>query len=611
MIKVILASLLVAALPVSGATAQTRPAGAAVKLVSVSTGAMAPATVLVSALGITPRAGTQLTARYEWNFGDPGSSYNRLVGWNAAHTYDRPGSYTIRLTLTDESGARSEYTEQVTIQADARPTMYVSSAGDDRNPGTSPDKPKRTLLRALTNADAAGARILLRRGQTFELPTALKPRGRNLIIGAYGESSTVLFGLPAVASIAMPEDRPRVVWTGPRVPYGMIESWVSDLLIQDIAFDSVYSRDTEKRDMPTAILPRGVNTTVRRCTFYNVGDGINGNQRPVGVLMQDCAAPSIVGLRSYLAWVEGTDQVYIGNLAFNSTREAVFRVGNSGGQRILIAQNTFANLDRTTVDRVDTAKNALTVQFGSDIYIAGNTLMIGPVIVGPLGNKDGLPQKTWRLRRVVVEDNRIARSQLRIAHGTIGLVARNNRLWANDRTAINVEGFNQEYQRGSADITIAHNTAHNQGSLGNFLRAGGRVDGISVINNLYSAPNLSPGSHEAAVAYVGQSDLSGYRAVQGNVWPVCKPQEYARGGSFYVWPSWSDERGYRTLSAWLGLPPVRDEIQTDVKLDDALRPARMPAEWRRPRAALVDTFGQPRDAERASPGAVEVGSEIR
>jgi hypothetical protein len=251
------------------------------------------------------------------------------------------------------------------------------------------------------------------------------------------------------------------------------------------------------------------------------------------------------------------------------------------------------------------------VQFGSDIYIADNTLMIGPVIVGPLGNKDGLSQKTWRLRNVVVEGNRISRSQLRIAHGTIGLVARNNRFWANDRTAVNVEGYNREYDRWSGEIVIAHNTALNLGSKGNFLRVGGRVDGVSVINNLYSAPNLAPGSHETAVVYVGQDDLSSFRAIAGNVWPTCKPIEFARGGIFYVWPKWSDERGYLTMEKWREFAMVRDEVCESVSVDDALRPVDLKDERRRPRATTFDAFGRERNVDRSAPGACEINNGTR
>ena len=35
-------------------------------------------------------------------------------------------------------------------------------------------------------------------------------------------------------------------------------------------------------------------------------------------MSQDCIAPLETGLRAYLAWVEGTDHVYLGNVAVNS-----------------------------------------------------------------------------------------------------------------------------------------------------------------------------------------------------------------------------------------------------------------------------------------------------
>jgi hypothetical protein len=382
----------------------------------------------------------------------------------------------------------------------------------------------------------------------------------------------------------------------------------ADVIVQDIAFDTIYNTDTDKKTMPIAVRPRGVNFTIRRCSFYHVGDALNANSRPVGVLMQDCVVPGVAMLRSYIAWVEGTDQAYLGNFALNSTREAVMRVGDTGGERILIAHNTFANVDRKSAgDATDTAKNALTVQYGSHIYIADNTLLVGPVIIGPLGQGDGFPWKDQRLREIVVEGNRFARNQLRIAHGTIGLMARNNRFWANDRTAINIEGFNRDYNRGSADVTIAHNTAFNQGDRGNFLRIGGRADGVRVINNLYVAPNLSPGSYETAVVYVHGRDLASIEACEGNVWPACKPQEFARGGVFYVWPSWSNAEGYLTLDKWRENAAVKDDVQIDVSVDESLKPAKIDEVARRPAPAGVhsDAIARSRDRKASLPGALE------
>src|SRR5438105_4243123 len=68
--------------------------------------------VYVSALQPVPGsgtdlgAGTPLTAKYDWNFGDttPGSRFNALPGWTAAHAYDTPGIYTVTLTIRNENG---------------------------------------------------------------------------------------------------------------------------------------------------------------------------------------------------------------------------------------------------------------------------------------------------------------------------------------------------------------------------------------------------------------------------------------------------------------------------------------------------------------------------
>ena len=49
---------------------------------------MAPFTVHVHALDSELKTGSPLTARYEWDFGDPAGDFNHLEAWNAAHVYD-------------------------------------------------------------------------------------------------------------------------------------------------------------------------------------------------------------------------------------------------------------------------------------------------------------------------------------------------------------------------------------------------------------------------------------------------------------------------------------------------------------------------------------------
>ena len=42
-----------------------------------------------------------LNTLYQWNFGDSGSAYNTLTGYNAGHIYQTAGTYTLTLTMTE------------------------------------------------------------------------------------------------------------------------------------------------------------------------------------------------------------------------------------------------------------------------------------------------------------------------------------------------------------------------------------------------------------------------------------------------------------------------------------------------------------------------------
>ena len=70
-----------------------------------------------SSIATTLNSGSPITARYEWDFGDPNGKYNALTGFNASHVYDAPGTYTVTLKVTDDVGRSTTVTQTVTVAA--------------------------------------------------------------------------------------------------------------------------------------------------------------------------------------------------------------------------------------------------------------------------------------------------------------------------------------------------------------------------------------------------------------------------------------------------------------------------------------------------------------
>lgn len=180
---------------------------------------------------VQPPAGeSHLGFDYFWDFGDEpsgnwasnGKPKNHSVGPVAAHVYERPGKYRIRLEVVKPGGERSEYVQQIVVKAPKKVfrgrTFHVAQDGKDSNSGSA-KRPFRTMAHAIQQTFTGGqpARLLLERGSAFTCSQDLRiPGGTSVgLIGAYGSG-----------------DRPVITFTGKDV--GLSLTGTSDVRVVDL-----------------------------------------------------------------------------------------------------------------------------------------------------------------------------------------------------------------------------------------------------------------------------------------------------------------------------------------------------------------------------------------
>ncbi|MDX9972335.1 MAG: PKD domain-containing protein, partial [FCB group bacterium] len=129
-----------------------------------------------------------------WDFGDGAPLFH---GFNAAHVYETPGTFTATLTVVTRDGQTAQATQIIEVLQPNGTTYYVDSEiGSDANPGTTPELPWKSATKAFTGMNTTaynpGDRILFRRGQTFNLEAGLVRPGGGMAgygyyFGAFGE----------------------------------------------------------------------------------------------------------------------------------------------------------------------------------------------------------------------------------------------------------------------------------------------------------------------------------------------------------------------------------------------------------------------------------------
>lgn len=469
---------------------------------------MAPFTAHVHAL--LSDVSDPLQTRYEWDFGDGGSPYNKLDGWNAAHLYRDPGNYTIKLKVTDSTGHSSSVNKHVHVTADTRRRIYVSPSGNDSANGTS-GNPVRSAARALELVHDR-CEVLFERGGQFDLDEPFHIQASNVVVGAYGSGPD-----------------PVMMWVGNIQYAAMITMWwwSRDILIQDLKFDS-YQPPTN--EIVRATSPHGHNITVTRCEFDRVSYAMNTEFGVWGFLAQANDAENI---GAYFIWAVGRDHVYLGNHAVSSTDEHTIRLGSA--TRVLVAHNDLSNTSKATV----------WAMLGQYCYIAHNTMRNGRILIGP-NFAVGAPED--RFINCVADGNLVLDEGFVLYSGAERVMLRNNIIRADARDAITIWGWYPPMNRGVNDVKLYNNTATNDSTQdGCFLRMGDGSDNIRVIDNLYFAPWLNT-HNNAANVYSSAATLAN-QEFRNNIWSVSHTAPYVHflnGGTGVgegQWNSFSETAG--------------------------------------------------------------------
>jgi hypothetical protein len=482
--------------------------------------------------------GTAITTNYAWDFGDPNGADNHTTGYNGAHVYDTPGTYTITLTVTDEDGQVSQAAQIVTIAASTRAQIYVNpTTGSDSNNG-SENAPLKSLPAAF-NKLTANCEILLAAGQTFYTGASLHINVGNVLIGRYGTGANPMIirsvgnGVSTIAS------------------YG----GANGLTIQDITFNSPY--DSTDPSSPkigvSGIYLGGENCTVRDCTFMNLDDAVNENDNPTGTLIQNNTAPLATGLRGYFVWGQGAQQVIIGNTVAGSTHEHNIRL--VGLDEVTVEDNTLTNHD---------GKGCIEMHEGEYGWIEDNSTTGGDIRLGPLGLWGEAASS--QTDNCVIEDNQLTDTFINIVSGTHNAMIVNNVINNTAGAAITIDGPDSQ-GRTSQGIIILNNTATDSGSSGNFINVWGYVNGIVMQDNLFVAPKLQGASGGSTPVAVQDSNLDDFTLISGNVWPaVDTTGTFAKGGINWVGLT-TTGTSFLTDTQWNNMPQVKGDTFENITLN--------------------------------------------
>jgi hypothetical protein len=513
-------------------------------------------TVNVQALASTFGDSDSLHSTITWNFGDPGSQYNQLVGFNAAHAYANPGVYTITLTITTPDGHTADVTTTVTVKPFTGTTIYVSTSGSDSNSGLSPNDPIQSIARA-NELMGNNTQILFERGDTFTTANPNSPlldNGyQNVFIGAYGTGAN-----------------PIIFYNGPKDNGTIISSTNSavGLTVEGLTFDSIYTNNGATGMIPSAIIPGGSDIAVLNNTFYNVQGDVGLSTAPTNVLIQGNTSPEASALQGYFVWVQGNDIAIVGNTVAGSAGQSIVRV--EGANNLLIAENNITSQ----------FKGSLVLQQGNYAYVYDNVVN-GVIAVGPLDNTlpSSMAQPDAQFTNCVLDSNQVW-GPVQIEPNAINTLAENNVIYSvSGSDGFEIFATTSLFPNRQAQyVYLLNNTVYDNGQQTYFLNLqDGQALGVVMDNNLFYDPNFNGAT---SAVFVAEGSINSFSQIQNNVWPDAPKMNFfigsAPGGTAgYLTPAQWEATGVPTGDVYQNTAPAAgtNDVEADGITDGSDLPA--------------------------------------
>lgn len=498
---------------------------------------VAPLSIFADASGTTGLTRDDLVnADIQINFDatnvDPANAFSRESGFVSAHVYPNPGTYTIRMTVTDRAGVVAEAAPvQVTVLDPAVEYMprkgqtYCFSTTLRNNfvgcPTTNPNRRIVTdnFSQALQYA-AVSNRLLFDRGAVWQQNSAqISNINGPLFIGGFPSPNT-------------PQPtKPNLVSNGDNWTEVLRLDSVNDVTIADFSISGAWQSGASPTVSGVSVVSSS-NVTLSNLelkklngnAFYlGAGSTTSDGVSIIGSEVQDSRQYAIYGGSSRFAAIDN----YIHDLHLN---QHAIRI--QGGLKTFIAHNQIVNIPETFTSVTIRGNNNLAV-------ISGNTL--GAISTFAPQNNESTEYVTNILaqKNILIHTPGQAASNIGFLCTARGVAIRNN-IFLNTATAVALS--NHPLVGGCQNVTIANNTYFNTDTPVNnehhFLYAQSMSNKIDFKNNIY----YSTSSTNWGSALLLDMPLSRIRSNFNLFYAPNQPSSwiFAYAGASYSFSNWQN-----------------------------------------------------------------------